>query len=232
MPDCFAVCDATWPAASTTRVGPWTIRYGKGGGSRVSAATLDGPMGDIHVAEQAMRALGQTPLFMIRNAEAALDNALEQAGYRIKDPVNIYAMRVADLLDRPPRVMTFTIWPPVQAQRDIWAAGGIGPARLAVMARAATPKTTQMGRLAETPAGTLFAGIHDGCAMVHAVEVAADFRGQGLGRELMRASARWALDNGATTMALLTTQANAAANGLYTSLGMPVVGQYHYRIQA
>ena len=41
----FDVLHATWPAAETRRAGPWTLRRGDGGGSRVSAATLDGGIG-------------------------------------------------------------------------------------------------------------------------------------------------------------------------------------------
>lgn len=234
MSDLFAVIDATWPPAAMTHTGPWTLRSGQGGGSRVSAATLDGPLTNdaIPQAETAMTAMGQTPLFMVRDGQVALDAALARAGYAIKDPVNIYAAPVASLLDHVPPVTAFTVWPPLQAQKEIWAEGGIGDARLAVMARAKGPCTSFLGRLHDTPAGTLFVSIHDGCAMIHAVEIAAAFRGKKLGRHLTQAAARWAQMNGAQTVALLTTKANDAANGLYTSLGMAVVGHYHYRIKA
>ena len=42
-------------------------------------------------------------------------------------------------------------------------------------------------------------------------------------------AARWARTQGATHMAVLCTKANEGANALYTSLGLEVVGQYHYR---
>ena len=45
--DLFAAVDATWPAAEDTQVGGWTIRDGRGGGQRVSAAS---GIGDIAVA--------------------------------------------------------------------------------------------------------------------------------------------------------------------------------------
>ena len=54
--------------------------------------------------------------------------------------------------------------------REIWAAGGVGPARLAVMERAKT-KTGIFSRWNEKPGGVAFAGLHDGVCMVHAVEV-------------------------------------------------------------
>ena len=53
----YDLIDATWPAAAFRQVGPWTIRTGGGGGSRVSAATALGPVqADAWaMAEQAMQ---------------------------------------------------------------------------------------------------------------------------------------------------------------------------------
>ena len=47
----YEVLDATWPAASMARVGPWTIREGAGGGKRVSAATAETAWTDGDIAE-------------------------------------------------------------------------------------------------------------------------------------------------------------------------------------
>lgn len=225
--------DATWPAATTRAIEGWTIREGAGGGSRVSAATAIAPgkVADIAEAEAAMRALGQTPLFMVRHGESALDRDLGQRGYQVKDPVTVYRLPIEALTDtRPPPVTCFEVWPPLAIQEEIWAAGGVDAARLAVMARANDPKTTILGRLDDTPAGTLFAAVHDGTVMVHAVETAARFRRKGLGAHMMRAAAFWGRDNGADTLALLVTEANEGANALYTSLGMTPAAGYHYRI--
>ena len=67
--DAFAVLAATWPPAEAMRLGPWTLRRGAGGGSRVSAATLEGEDGAIESAAAAMLAWGQAPLFMIRDGD-------------------------------------------------------------------------------------------------------------------------------------------------------------------
>ena len=40
-PDWFATIDGTWPAAAYHRLGPWTLREGRGGGSRVSGKDLE-----------------------------------------------------------------------------------------------------------------------------------------------------------------------------------------------
>lgn len=229
----YAVTEATWPPASATRAGPWTLRDGAGGGKRVSAATAEGAWGedDLPAAETAMRLMGQDALFMLRDGETALDDALAARGYDVIDPVNLWVCPVETLTDVPvPRVTAFAIWEPLAIMHDIWAAGGIGPERRAVMERVTGPKTGILGRIADKPAGAAFCAIHGGIAMVHAVEIARDHRRKGLGVWMMRQAAHWARANGANWMSVLCTQANDAANGLYASLGMQVVGQYHYRI--
>ncbi|WP_353049788.1 GNAT family N-acetyltransferase [Lutimaribacter degradans] len=228
----YEVVDATWPAATTRREGPWLIREGQGGGQRVSAATAIDPVtpADIPQAEAAMQALGQPRLFQVRAGDEALDAMLDARGYVVVDPVNIYAAPVeAVATERPPRITTFTVWEPLAIQIDMWAAGGVGPGRIAVMHRVKGPKTSLIGRLNDHPGGTGFVAIHDGVAMVHALEVLPHQRQQGMGRYFMREAAFWAQANGASHLAVVCTQGNDGANALYSSLGMTLVGQYHYR---
>jgi len=230
----YAVTEATWPPAKAWREGPWTLRDGAGGGKRVSAATAEAPVtaNDLPKAEAAMRAMGQTPLFMIREGDEALDALLADQGYHIIDPVNLYVGPVVPLAQDPPaRATAYAIWEPLEIQRDIWAEGGIGPARVAVMQRAEGPKTAILTRNGQHPAGVAFAAIHDGIAMMHALEVRDVDRLTGQGRNATKQAALWAAQNGTDYLATLCTQANTGANTLYTSLGMAPVGQYHYRIK-
>lgn len=237
QPSWYDVIDGTWPAARVRRHGVWTLREGQGGGSRVSATTLGQPgadfgTADLDSAQAAMRDMGQPRIFMIRQGETALDQALEQRGYLLRDPVTIYACPPAQLMDEPiPRVTVFSLWEPLAIMREIWATGGIGPARLAIMQRANGPKTGFLGRHRDKPAGTAYAAIHDGVAMVHAVEILAHQRRSGMGRWIMRAAAFWAAEQGAQTLSVMCTVENTAANALYRSLGMQPVAQYHYRHQ-
>ncbi|MFZ5963069.1 GNAT family N-acetyltransferase [Thalassococcus sp. BH17M4-6] len=229
----YDVTEATWPPAARTDAGPWVLRDGAGGGKRVSAATAQGDWqtDDVPAAEQAMRMLGQTPLFMIRQGEDALDAALAARGYQVIDPVTLWLCPIAKLTDKPlPRVTAFAIWEPLAIMREIWAAGGIGPDRLRVMARVTGPKTGIFGRTGDKPAGAGFCALHGDIAMVHALEIAPAHRRKGLGDWMMRCAAIWAEKQGAAWMSVLCTQANDGANGLYASLGMTAVGQYHYRI--
>lgn len=233
MSDPFAVIEATWPAAAMHRAGPWLVREGRGGGKRVSAATAAGDWqaADIALAEAAQASLGQDLLFMLRPDEAALDATLETQGYRIVDPVVILAAPLAALAGAPPPMTTFPIWPPLAIMRDIWAEGGIGAGRQAVMARVSGPKTAILGRINDRAAGTAFVALHEQTAMLHALHVLPGQRRQGIAAHMMRAAALWAQDQGAQRFSVVVTSANAAALALYASLGMTIVGHYHYRMR-
>lgn len=234
-PDMAALYDlteATWPPAARHRLGPFTLRKGRGGGRRVSAATAEAPVAaaDLPAAEEAMRALGQCPLFQIRAGDAALDAVLAAHGYARVDPVTIWLAPVGALITQGvPRVTTFTIWEPLEIMRDIWAEGGIGPDRVAVMARVRGARTGLLGRHDNHPAAAGFVAVHDGTSMVHALEVRARHRRAGMGRLMMRQAAHWAARQGAQHLAVICTRANVAANGLYLSMGFAPAGQYHYR---
>lgn len=228
----FAAMEATWPPAGRRRLGPVVLRDGAGGGSRVSCATVEGAVtpAQIEAAEAAMQAAGMAPLWQIGPGAEALDAALAGRGYAVMDPVVLYLAPIAVLAVEPPRVAAFAHWPPLAIQRDLWAAEGIGPTRLAVMERAAEPKAALLARLNDRPAGAGFVAVADRIAYVHALAVPEAFRRRGAARNMMQRAAVWAREAGADWLALAVTRANGAGNGLYTSLGMSIVEQYHYRI--
>lgn len=232
MSDLYAALDATWPAASVSRAGGWHIREGQGGGKRVSCATAadGGAALGIDAAEAAMAALGQAHLFCLRDGEDGLDRALAARGYGLVDPVILYACPATRIASEPPAPLSaFPLWPPLAITRDIWSEGGVGSARQAIMDRVPGPKTSILGRTGDRAAGAVFVAVHGDLAMVHALHVDRAARRQGQARNLMRAAALWALDQGAETLALAVTRANEPANALYAALGMAAAGQYHYR---
>ncbi|MGY3438312.1 MULTISPECIES: GNAT family N-acetyltransferase [unclassified Marinovum] len=230
------VCEATWPPARRFDLGPFTLRDGAGGGKRVSAATL-APGGtateaDRHQAEAAMREIGQAPLFQIRPGEDAFDASLAAAGYEIIDPVQLYVIPAEALADVAiPRVTTFCIWEPLAIMIDLWAEAGIDADRIAVMQRAACAKTGLLGRIEDNPAATAYVGLHDGTAMVHALEVTPDKRRKGMAQWMMRAAAQWTRAQGGSHLSVLCVKENAAANALYRAMGFAPAGSYHYRIK-
>ena len=221
--------EATWPPRATEIRDGWRLRDGAGGGKRVSAAVALSDGADIAVAEDAMRARGARPLFQLTQDHVALDAALAGKGYRMLDPSVIYVAPCADLARKPPRVSLFDIWPPLAIMADLWAEGGIGPDRLAVMRRACTPHTGFVARIDDRAAGVAFAAIHDGIAMVHAIEVAAHMRRKGLGSIILRGVGHWAHAQGADWLALAVTETNSGARALYEGSGMRAAARYHYR---
>lgn len=227
----FDVLDATWPAGRSISVGPWRLRQGNGGGQRVSAATAEAAVqaGDIDTAAQHMQAMGQHPLFMVRNGEEELDTHLEDRGYHLVDTTAMYVAATADLTAELSVTVAMPSWPPLAVQREIWANGGIGPARVAVMERCTDPKTTILVRCGDVPAGTAYVASHNDIAMIHAIEVDPLLRRRGIGRQLMLACANWVAGEKATWLSLAVTRANKAANALYVGLGMAEVTSYHYR---
>jgi ribosomal protein S18 acetylase RimI-like enzyme len=222
------VMEATWPAERSWRAGALTFRDGAGGGKRVSAASCDGEWGKADLAALAGMA---EPLVLIRPADSVLDAALATDGWRIVDPVVVYAAPVAQLLADLPPLAAFPHWPPLAIAGSIWGEGGIGPERLAVMGRVQGAKTVILARDGDRPAGVAFVACHGTEAMLHALEVRPPSRRRGIGSTLLHAAAAWAADEGADRLSLVVTERNSAARALYSRLGMQVVGQYHYRMK-
>lgn len=242
FPSLGAALDASWPALRSTQVGGFYWRDGGGGGQRVSASRLG--MGetpqdaDIDLIEAKSLAQGTPAQFQISHddpAQMALDALLERRNYRCVDPTVIQTGPLAALPEMQPGV-GFTAWPPVGLQRMLWAQGGVDAARLAVMERVTLPKTTLLVRNGDLVAGNAFAAIasvegQGTYVVLHALEVAKHLRRQGSARALLAHLRYWGESMGATRLALQVTKANTAALALYSSLGMSVVGEYHYRTQ-
>ena len=223
------VMEATWPPAAYIPGGPFLLRDGAGGGKRVSAATVETAFTEAELA-RAEATMGDNPLFLIRDGDGDLDAALAARGYGIVDPVLAYSASVSALIgEGAGHMTTFPHWPPMQIARVLWADAGIGPARLAVMERAKGAKTVILGRTNDRASGVAFVACHGRHAMLHALEVAPAFRRQGSAQNILRAAAGWAQGQGADSLSLVVTVANAPARALYAGLGMVEGGRYHYR---
>ncbi len=229
----FETIEATWPPARKWSHAGLMVRDGAGGGKRVAAATLDGPLNEVDFAAfHADNAARNLPdLCMVRTGQDGFDAALEAQGYTVIDPVVLYVGAVADIAKSLPPVTCFATYPPLGISMDIWDEGGIGPARRAVMDRVPGAKTSILGRARDHAAGVGFVAMHQKTAMVHALEVKTSQRRQGAAVNIMCAAANWAQDQGAEWLAVVVTRANHGANKLYSSLNMQPVGHYHYRIK-
>jgi len=223
--------EATWPAASRKDAQGIIVREGLGGGSRVSSASADKipTASAVVAAEAAMQALGQKRLFWIRDGDEALDSMLDARGYEVMDQVALYAVPT-DAIPAPLRAHgTAFADRPLAIMAEIWANGYIDAARLAVMARVKGDKTYILTRDGQRPAGVGFLAQDRDVAILNGLEIGPEFRRKGLARELICHAARWARARDIPTLGLAVTKANAPANALYASLGMTIVGGYHYR---
>lgn len=233
-PRLLAVMDATWAPAEMLTRGNWTIRRGLGGGKRVSAATTDMPVtgSDIDNAEACMRELSQKPIFMLRSGNADLDAALAERGYRVVDPVLIFAGKTEGIAAiNPEPLIAIPCEEPLALMQELWAENGVNAARIAVMRRTKGPKTHLFSRFRDKPAGAGFVAIDNDIAMLHALMVIPEMRRAGLARKLVGRAAIWAEENNARHISAVTTGENLPAQKLFASLGMQVVGKYHYRMK-
>ena len=188
-----AALAATWPPAETLRLGSWTLRRGAGGGNRDSAPRRSTARPPTRPRPRRRCAPGASaPLFLIRPDDAALDADLAARGYSVERSDRRSSRRAAAALAAEGGMSAIPCTAPLACMAEIWAAGGIGPARLEVMARAPEPRLYLLGRLGDRPAGCAFVAAHGGIAMLHALEVAPSARRQGLGARLIRAAAAWA----------------------------------------
>ena len=234
-PALFAALSATWPAAETAALGGWVLRRGHGGGQRASSVWPQGDPGRplehaIDAAEAAMRGWDQPPLFQIGAADAALDAALAARGYRVASPCVFLAapaetVAAAGTGGR----MVVRVRAPLALLDEFWAAGGIDPARRAVMARAAGPKEVLIVREDDRVAAAAFVAVHERLAVMSALLVGDGWRRRGVGRAAVAACAAFGAEAGAESFALSVETANAAARALYGGLGMVETGGYHYR---
>ncbi len=237
MPDearLLRAMDATWAPAEMIALGPWVLRRGLDGGKRVSAATTDKAVSGTEIvdAEAAMQAMGQQPIFMLRNGNGDLDAALDALGYRVVDPVLIFSAP-SELIAKvdPKPLAAIPSEEPLALMREFWNHGGISDARIAVMSRTLGPKTYLFSRYSDRPAGAAFVAVDDEIAMLHALEVAPDFRRVGVARDVLGRAAIWGTEQGARFLSVVTTSENTPARQLFTGLGMQVAGKYHYRMK-
>jgi GNAT superfamily N-acetyltransferase len=231
--DIFEAIDVTWPAEKFLEIPKWKLRRSAKGGKRVSAATAIGApdISDIKLAENKMVQWHQDKLFMIKKNEIILDEALSASGYRVIDPTNIWSISSKNLsIQKTLPVKAFTIFPPLAIQRELWRANHIPPSRIEIMDRVKTHKTTIFGRINARPAASAFVAVSNKFAMVHALVVDKKCRRQGMGKFVMQKVGSWAYQMGADSVVAFCTEKNCSANILYKSLGMQVIGKYHYRV--
>ena len=227
--------EATWPPAETEALGEWTIRRSRHGGRRNGSVKPQGSPG-MALDDALEIVLGRFVIWdepayvQLPAGMTALDAELAARGWTREGDSHVLAAETEAIAAHGVGGrMVVRVRAPLAALEELWDAGGIGPARRAVMARAAVPNDILLVRETDRVAGAAFVGVHGSIAVPHAVQVAPAYRRRGLGRALMIGAARWAQEAGADTLALSVDVTNEAALALYESLGFVPAGRYHYR---
>lgn len=223
--------EETWPAAEYREVGGFRLGRGLGAGGRVSSVRpLQGwTEKGIAQAADAMREWGQKPLFRTDQGDQRLSDALRAQGLTPANPTVLMQIATSRLTDTPvPPITALRSWPPLAIQREIWIQGGIDAARQAVMERVTLPRVSLLGRMQDRAGGAGFVAVAGDVAMLHALEIVAPARRQGLAQWMIREAGAFAAEQGATRLALAVTQANAPALSLYDKLGFERMGSYLY----
>lgn len=176
------------------------------------------------------------PCFLQLPEEAAEVRAAASArGYRQEAPSRILSFDARQLAARAlateARPYLIDVAAPLASLEELWDAGGIGPERRAVMARAAEA-SVWIARLDQRVAAAVFvaaAEAFDGrWAFAHALHVAPWARRRGAGADLITACARWALEHATSRLAVAVEATNAPAQRMFDGLGAAPVADYMY----
>ena len=223
----------TWPPGEVIHFDNWTIRISNGAGKRASAISLEGVWEEASFIrlKKFLKRLGKSEIFMIYQSGSLFEKELNNRNYQVFDKSCIFEISVSELIkNEPPPISMFSIWPPLEIQKQLWNSNGVGWQRQAVMNRANQIKTSILARWDDNPVASAFIAKSGNVAFLHALVVEQNFRRQGVARALIRYAGQWADRNNCTRLMVVTTEANSAANILYTSLKFQLVNKYHYRI--
>jgi GNAT superfamily N-acetyltransferase len=225
--------EETWPAEKVIHFDNWKIRISDGAGKRASAISLEGNWEEasFRKLKEVLKKLGKSEIFMIYQSNCLFDKKLKELNYQIFDRSCVFEISVAELIkSEPPPMRMFSIWPALHVQKELWSSHGIGWQRQAVMDRVSSQKTSILARSGDNPVASAFVAKSGDVAFLHALVVDRNSRRQGVARALMKYAGQWANKNNCAKLMVVTTETNAAATSLYSSLEFQLVNKYHYRI--
>lgn len=245
----LAALEASWPPETAEPLGGWRRRRAPGGGSRVNSARWLRSAGPGGADLAALRAAdgAQTVIQAPCRVERESDRfeplwpslaAEEAAGrWRRYDETLFLSAPITAATPPPPPKMVVEMRSAVAAFDALWTEGDGGPARRAIMARAAA--TLGAGRAKELAArlddrfagagfGALAPAGADPALWVHAVHVAPWARRRGAARFLVGAFAAWAAGAGAGALHAAVVTTNAPSRALFAGFGAEIVGGYAY----
>ncbi len=231
---------SAWPAFETVWDGQWVWRFANGYTKRANSMQCQDPADDHDIEARLARFCGYSreagirPTFRITPlAGPDLVATLDAQGWETHEASRILAMKLTadfDIADEAEIVLPAdTRWFDAQCLLQSYdrRTRQTLAAIIALMPRTARGVTLR-GADGAALASALTVTVGK-LAMFTNVIVAEGWRGQGLGTRVMRAALAVAREAGAEAAALHVSAANAAARGLYASLGFADLGGYDYR---
>lgn len=233
-----ALLEETWPPVATKDLeGAWRVRWAASAGRRVCSArpltpepsALLATLGQVEAHYAAHG--GASLLQLFAEQEAALAAPLMEQGYAREAETRFLTAPAAPIANRAYRIQTrpyvIRIAAPLAAVDALWATGGVGSARRAVMARAERGEIFA-ARLESRMKGLVFVAAGATGAMIHALHVAPEARRLGVGTDLAVAAARWAIARGLDKIAVAIEADNVASRALFEAVGFSETAAYAY----
>lgn len=229
--------DAAWPCLEQTPVGSWLCKVGGGVSRRSNSANPVGPGaamdGDIaaRIAE-VYAAAGQPPYVRVLSVlDPKVDRILDRAGWVLEGET---LTLVGSLDGAAQGGAELAAAPSPEWLAALNAINGRGPAAAAafgaILARLKAPAAFAAVRRGGRIASAAYGVLHDGWLCVEAVATHPDFRGQGLGRDLVSGLMDWGRAHGGQGACLQVSADNPAGRALYAKLGLTDEAyRYHYR---
>ena len=230
-----------WPARQTVFHRGWVFRLSGGYTKRANSvnALLPGaPFDGVREAAAALYARHGLPaVFRISPlAPPEADQELADAGYQHFDPSLVLHRPLALGSVGKPDGSTHISTTPTAAWLEGFAAANSVPTHHralhnSMLDHIAHPAAFALQHDAQgQPVGFGLAVLERGAVGLYDLAVAPEHRGGGRGRALVTALLHWAAEAGAASAYLQVRAQNAAALGLYQSMGFKTAYGYHYRV--
>jgi len=231
-----------WPPLLQMLYDGWLLRFANGYTRRANSANpvYSGrlPLGEkIGQVEQLYRERGLKPTFRLAPLvqPEALDGLLEQAGYADNALTSVQALDLAGFSTQPaPAAHYWDALPPAWLEAYVRMNGVAAahlPALQGILSNIAARRCFMLLLKEDQPAACGLAVLETGLAGLFDIVTAAEFRGQGLGRQLVMSLLHWAKGQGAGLAYLQVMLDNAPALRLYGRLGFEEVYRYWYRVK-
>ncbi|MCP3983567.1 MAG: GNAT family N-acetyltransferase [bacterium] len=235
-----------WPAAEVQELGSWRLRFNHGVTNRGNSVWPGGPEcpdvreidENLDAAEGFYRERGCPALFQLTPLAqpGSLDSRLETRGYQRVSPVHVQSAEALPVAELPIRTALHTgcddqpspAWIDLATHRGRYS-GTQADIFLAMLEKLGGRAGFGWAGEGDEIAATGMVVAAPPWAGIFAMRTQEIARGQGLGRSVLVALARWATSRGARHLYLQVEQDNAPAQSLYQRAGFELRYPYHYR---